>query len=119
MATMRATLTAADGGYLDLELNEEEELVLGHAGSDAAQPAAGPDLDLGEILSAQDLKDVGLRHAVVTYRDGRFWIKTLGDHRTWIEQYVVAGDRFFKLTDGDSLKFGQAEVRFQILGQAD
>lgn len=110
---VRATLETSSQDYLSLELEIGEQVVIGYDVGTSTD-ASPPDYNLGELFTSEALEDVATRHATLAYRHGDFWIEALNGHRTQIGQYVVVPGQAVRVVDGDSVRFGDAELGFRI-----
>jgi hypothetical protein len=121
MTKARAILESSCGEYLSIELDDEEQVIIGCYKPANAQASEWPDYDLRAILPPDKLEDVARRHAILTYKEGDFWVKSLGEHAIWLGPYVVTPGFFFRMFDGDTLRFGQTALTICIpsVGEAE
>lgn len=121
MTKARAILEASHGGYFSIELDDEEQVIIGYYKNANAKASEWPDYDLGAILPPDKLEDVARRHAILTYKEGDFWVKSLDEHEIWFGPYVVTPGFFYRMFDGDMIRFGQAAltVCIQAVGEAE
>jgi hypothetical protein len=112
MTKARAALVAPNHERLWIELDDEEQVVIGCSSDTSATTPERPDYDLARILSPGGADGVALRHAILTCRNGDFLLKMVDGHKVWIGQYVLQPGRFFRVVDGDLLGFGAARFSF-------
>jgi hypothetical protein len=112
MTKARAALVAPNHERLEIELDDEEQVVIGYGSDTSATTSERPDYDLGKIISPGLLDGVTARHAILTCRNGNFSLKMVDGHKVWIGQYVLQPGRFFRVVDGDLLGFGTARFSF-------
>jgi hypothetical protein len=110
----KAVLQAANQGRISIALGEGEQASIGYgAASDTPEPEQ-PSYDLGGVLPAEDLDKIAVEHAVLTFKEGDFWIKALDGYETRIGPIVVVPGHYFRLVHGDTLKIGSAELTFYV-----
>jgi hypothetical protein len=114
MTKAKAILKAVNYRRMSIELGDEEQVVIGTVKDAEVTTSERPDYDLGTILPSDRLEDVARRHAILTYKEGDFWLKSLDEHKTWLGPHVLTPGFFFRMFDGDAIRFGRAELTFCI-----
>ncbi len=114
MTKAKAFLQASDERQISIALSEGEQGVIGNSSAIAREEPGQPAYDLSEILPAEDLEEVAVEHALLTFEEGDFWVKTLNGNETRIGPIIVVPGHFFRLVHGDTIRFGDAELSFQI-----
>jgi hypothetical protein len=112
MTKARAALVAPNNERLSIELDDEEQVVIGYGPDTGAMTSERPDYDLAKILSPGLADGVAVRHAILTCKNGNFSLKMVDGHKVWIGQYELRPGRFFRVVDGDLLGFGTARFSF-------
>ena len=94
-------------------------MIIGYYRHANAKASGWPDYDLGAILPPDKLEDVARRHSILTYKERDFWLKSLDEREIWIGPYVVPPGFFYRMFDGDTLRFGQAALTVCIPSVAE
>jgi hypothetical protein len=115
MALAKATLKADGLNRIVVELYPEQQAVIGYDAPDRRPSAAQPDYDLGRVLPPEQLDDVAVAHATLTYHDGDFWVEPVDEHEVSIGQYEIVPGHASRIVEGDALRLGNAELTFHIL----
>lgn len=106
----RATLAFTEAQTPYMLASDRDRFVIGRE-----DPIDGifPDVDL--TLSGGIEAGVSRRHAVITFRDGNYWLEDLDSRNyTFVNGIRLAPNRPQSLRDGDELEFGTLRARFYL-----
>jgi pSer/pThr/pTyr-binding forkhead associated (FHA) protein len=82
-------------------------------GREDAEEGVFPDLDL--TLSGGEEAGVSRKHAVLSYRDGVYWLEDLDStNYTFVNGRRLEPHRPHPLRNGDEIEFGNLRVRFYV-----
>jgi pSer/pThr/pTyr-binding forkhead associated (FHA) protein len=103
------TLVLADTNA-PITLSGSDQYVIGR---EDAEAGIFPDLDL--TLSGGQEAGMSRRHALLSYRDGVYWIEDLNSvNYTFVNGVRLEPGRPHPLRDGDEIEFGKLRTRFYV-----
>jgi hypothetical protein len=110
----KAVFQAQGERRISIALGEGEQAIIGNRRAISGEGPGTPAYDLSEILPADHLEGVAGEHALLTFQDGDFWVKTLDENETRIGPIEVVPGHLFRLVHGDTIRFGGAELSFLV-----
>lgn len=110
LLTVKAGLVTSDGTTLPLQ---RTRALVGRADTGIGYP---PDAFDAELSTLDPTRSVSRPHALIVYADGGFTIRDLySRHGVYVNDRRVAPSGAHQIYDGDKIRIGEVELRFQLL----